>query len=138
MKNYFKHKLRGKNPIAVVGWVLFFTILFLGFIALVGYIFQLLWNGLMPDIFGLTTITYWQAVGLMLIAKLLFGGIGKGERKDKCCKDHSSKSWKKSNKKDFSKWDLYEEFWSEEGEQLYSDYVNKKTNTNTSELTNDV
>ena len=32
---------------------------------------QLLWNWLMPTIFGLPRITYWQAGGLMVMASLL-------------------------------------------------------------------
>src|SRR5436305_15128385 len=35
-----------------------------------------LWNLLMPDIFGLHPITFWQAVGLMALSWLLFGGLG--------------------------------------------------------------
>jgi hypothetical protein len=31
-----------------------------------------LWNLLMPDIFGLPTITFWQALGLMVLSTLLF------------------------------------------------------------------
>lgn len=34
----------------------------------------LLWNWLMPDIFGLPTITYWQAWGLCVMAHVLFKG----------------------------------------------------------------
>ena len=34
-----------------------------------------LWNGLMPTIFGLRTITYWQALGLMALSWILFGGL---------------------------------------------------------------
>ncbi|WP_258104918.1 hypothetical protein [Marinoscillum sp. MHG1-6] len=32
-----------------------------------------LWNWLMPEIFGLTTITFWQAFGLLLLSKIIFG-----------------------------------------------------------------
>lgn len=39
-------------------------------VALVMY----LWNWLMPVIFGLTKIGFWQAAGLLFLAKLLFGG----------------------------------------------------------------
>lgn len=35
-----------------------------------------LWNWLMPDIFGLHRISFWQAVGLMFLSWLLFGGLG--------------------------------------------------------------
>jgi hypothetical protein len=34
-----------------------------------------LWNFLMPAVFGLRLITFWQAVGLMLLGRLLFGGF---------------------------------------------------------------
>ena len=34
-----------------------------------------LWNALMPDIFGLRTITYWQALGLMVLSWILFRGF---------------------------------------------------------------
>src|SRR2546428_12136671 len=34
-----------------------------------------LWNGLMPSIFGLRAITYWQALGLMVLSWILFGGL---------------------------------------------------------------
>lgn len=33
-----------------------------------------LWNWLMPEIFGLHAITYWQAVGLLGLCWILFGG----------------------------------------------------------------
>ena len=36
-----------------------------------GFIVMLLWNWLMPVIFGLTTITIWQSFGLILLSSLL-------------------------------------------------------------------
>ena len=36
-----------------------------------GFIVMLLWNWLMPAIFGLTTITIWQAFGLVLLSNFL-------------------------------------------------------------------
>jgi hypothetical protein len=36
---------------------------------------MLLWNALLPQIFSLPVINYWQAVGLMLLARILFGGL---------------------------------------------------------------
>lgn len=41
-----------------------------------GWLVMILWNNLMPSLFGLTTISYWQSVGLLVLAKLLFGGFG--------------------------------------------------------------
>jgi hypothetical protein len=37
---------------------------------------MLLWNHLMPAIFGLPLISAWQALGLLVLSRLLFGGFG--------------------------------------------------------------
>jgi len=37
-----------------------------------------LWNALMPAIFGLTAISFWQAAGLLVLSRLLFGRLGWG------------------------------------------------------------
>ena len=44
-----------------------FVIVFFG----LGFIVMLLWNWLMPVIFGLTTITIWQSFGLILLSSFL-------------------------------------------------------------------
>jgi len=41
---------------------------------LLAWPFMLLWNWLMPMIFGLTTLTFWQSFGLMLLCSFLFKG----------------------------------------------------------------
>ncbi|MDR1938020.1 MAG: hypothetical protein LBQ73_05935 [Tannerellaceae bacterium] len=46
--------------------------------AALGSVVMLLWNALVPDIFGLATISFWQALGLFILARLLFGHIGRG------------------------------------------------------------
>ncbi len=44
-----------------------------------GGVVTLLWNALMPGIFGLHTITFWQALGLLILSKVFFGGFrGRG------------------------------------------------------------
>jgi hypothetical protein len=35
--------------------------------------FQFLWNITVPEIFGLRTITYWQAFRLLLMSSMIFG-----------------------------------------------------------------
>ena len=44
--------------------------------AVFGVVVMLLWNMLMPQIFALPFLNYWQAVGLLILARLLFGGLG--------------------------------------------------------------
>jgi hypothetical protein len=53
-----------------------FAIVLIIFIVVVGFGMSVLhlWNWLMPPIFGLHTITYWQAVGLLGLSWVLFGG----------------------------------------------------------------
>jgi len=41
-----------------------------------GVAVMLLWNALLPSIFALPQIGYLQAVGLLVLVRLLFGGIG--------------------------------------------------------------
>jgi hypothetical protein len=40
-----------------------------------GFVVKSLWNILIPPIFGWHTITFWQALGLFLLSKILFGGF---------------------------------------------------------------
>ena len=35
-----------------------------------------LWNWLMPAVFGLHAISYWQALGVLVLSKILFGSFG--------------------------------------------------------------
>lgn len=42
-----------------------------------GWILMLLWNWLIPSIFGLTEITYWQAVGITALLTFIGGFFGK-------------------------------------------------------------
>lgn len=38
---------------------------------------MLLWNALLPSIFGIVSINFWQAAGLMILSRLLLGGFGR-------------------------------------------------------------
>lgn len=48
----------------------------MAFVAVFGLAVMLLWNWLMPDLFGLQAISFWQAAGLLVLCKILFGGLG--------------------------------------------------------------
>lgn len=52
---------------------------------LFGLAVKSLWNWLMPDIFGLPQLGYWQSVGLVLLGHMLFGGGFRfGEHHHRC------------------------------------------------------
>ena len=46
-----------------------------------GFVTMHLWNWLMPAIFGLKTITFLQALGLLVLGKILFGGFHRQRRR---------------------------------------------------------
>jgi len=46
------------------------------FVFLFGELVMHLWNWLLPGLFGWHTISFWQALGLLLLSRILFGGIG--------------------------------------------------------------
>ena len=55
-------------PLAILGLVLF---VFIG-----GEVVRQLWNWLLPPLFGWRQITFWQAIGLLALCRILFGGFG--------------------------------------------------------------
>ncbi len=57
-------------PAAILGMVIF--------TAIGGVVVMLLWNWLAPALFGLRLITFWQAIGLLALCRILFGGFGLG------------------------------------------------------------
>jgi hypothetical protein len=121
MTNFLKHKIRRKSVGEIVGWVILIIVAATGLAILFGLLIMWLWNWLMPDLFGLAPITYWQAVGIFVLAKFLFGFGGGG-------KSHSSKKGgervcRKESKGEFSRWKHYDRFWEEEGDQAFKAYV---------------
>jgi hypothetical protein len=55
-------------PAAIVGMALF---IFVG-----GEIVKLLWNWLLPSLFGWRMITFWQGLGILVLCRILFGHHG--------------------------------------------------------------
>lgn len=56
---------------------LWHVLIFIAVVAAAIAIVMLLWNALIPSIIGWSAITYWQAAGLVILCKLLFGGLGR-------------------------------------------------------------
>jgi len=68
-----------------------FAIFGVGFAALLIFVVMSLWNWLMPEIFGLGSINYWKAAGLMALCFILFkswGSGGSNRRSDRKRKRH--------------------------------------------------
>jgi hypothetical protein len=121
----------GSKAVHVVGWV-FLGVAFAVVFALVfGIVVKLLWNWLMPAIFGLGEISYWQAFGIVILSKLLFGAFGHRH------KDHSNHfhkkfpDWKedfcaeRKNDEMIEGWRHYKQYWREEGKAAFEEYLHR-------------
>jgi len=47
-------------------------------VTVLGAVVMLLWNVLLPPLFGWPAITFWQALGLLLLSRILVGGLRGG------------------------------------------------------------
>lgn len=105
-------------------------------IVAIGYGFMSLWNWLIPSLFAGPVLTFWQAVGLIALSKILFGGCH-GNRKCKCCKTGGGKiraNWRSKweNMPDDKKEQMkaYCKSWSSKGEEGTTTKPEKDENSN--------
>jgi hypothetical protein len=55
------------------GWFFFFALMALIMVFLIGGLVMWLWNAILPKVLSVQPITYWQAVGLLVLSRILFG-----------------------------------------------------------------
>lgn len=65
--------------------LVFIPLFCIAFIVVFGGCVMLLWNWLMPVLLGLPAISFWQATGLLLLCRILFGGFGGGHHHGHGC-----------------------------------------------------
>lgn len=63
--------MRGRWIFRILRFAVILTVAFLA----IGFVVTRLWNFVMPPLFGFHVITFWQAVALAVLGKLLFGGF---------------------------------------------------------------
>lgn len=116
-----------KNSVKKGVKIFFFVLLGIAIAFLFGYIVMHLWNWLMPYLFGLPKVNYWQAFGILLLSKIIFGfgGGGGHDKKRKSKKKEFFRNRCGGMRRDFSEWEHYDDFWKEEGEQAYKNYVER-------------
>ena len=131
---------QGSKALRIVG----LTIAGVGFAVLFAFVFglvvKILWNWLMPAIFGLGEITFWQAFGIVLLAKLLFGaGHGHSHRnhngrfeshfKDRFKKFAHPEGVSREEGADVPgngrKWRHFRQYWKDEGQAAFESYVQR-------------
>jgi hypothetical protein len=63
--------MKRHRVLRILKFVLFAALFIAGF----SFIVMSLWNWLMPALFGWRLISYWQAMGILILSKILFGGF---------------------------------------------------------------
>jgi hypothetical protein len=53
-------------------------VMIIAFVFLGGLAVMLLWNAILPAVLGISVITFWQAIGILVLSKILFGGFRGG------------------------------------------------------------
>lgn len=128
------------------GWGIFWRVI-LGIIGAVvlaflfGYFIQLLWNWIMPVIFNLGKISYWQGFGIALLARLVFGSFGHnwghhGYRRHHFHRYPGHEYWEGDRdwgwesdwqpKGGWREWKYYKDYWKEEGKAAFEKYLEKR------------
>lgn len=63
--------------------VLFFASAALAYIFVFSALVYFLWNAILPKVSALREINYWQAMGILLLSKILFSSMSFGKHKEK-------------------------------------------------------
>src|SRR5215472_3276250 len=58
-----------------IGKIFLFTLAAVAFVTVFSFVVMQLWNWLGPALFGARMITFWQALGILVLSKILFGGF---------------------------------------------------------------
>jgi hypothetical protein len=64
-----------------IGWGVLGVLGFAVIAVLIGIAIMAIWNWIIPGLFSLPVISFYQALGLAVLSRLLFGGCGSGFRK---------------------------------------------------------
>jgi hypothetical protein len=109
-----------------------------------GWLVRYLWNWLMPGLFGLKMITYWQAFGIIILARLIVGGIGGHHSPHKKGppwhphyphENENCGEWAPAG--DHRNWRYYRDYWKERGRKDFEEYL-KETGRSTEQGTGPV
>lgn len=132
-------RTRAATAMAFFGMMIFRLCFIVVFSLALAVVVMWLWNWLIPGLFGLGLIGYWQAFGLMILSRLILGTIGPGsgihrpdsrrdrgdrfERHRSMCGDfgrhggvENAMTW----------WHNYKRFWRDEGKAAFDTYMKAK------------
>ena len=119
----------------VAVWIVLGILFFVVMAFVLGWVIQLLWNATIADMFGGPTISYWQAIGVFILAKILFGfGVGGSNSsgsKSRKKKEAEAVSAEPETMPDLAVDETFRKFWQEEGREAYEAFRTKGPGTET-------
>ncbi len=118
----------GARVARIIGMTIVGVIFAVLFALVFGLLVKVLWNWLMPMIFGLPEIGYWQAFGLVVLAKLLFGAFGhhRHDGPHDHFHRHIDARWHRWMGLDEPEdWKHYHRFWRDEGQAAFEAYLER-------------
>ena len=88
-------------PIKVVSMIALFIVIVVAASALVMF----LWNSILTEVTNVKPLSFWQALGLLLLAKILFGGFGRFMNPGKKSRRRGWKNpWMGMNREEKKEW----------------------------------
>lgn len=94
----------------IVTHIAFGLLLALSLALVFGYFVMLLWNAVLPGLISVHPITYWRSVGLLLLVRILVGGISHGRH------GHGHRGRREA-------WRAYDEWWKEVGKRSFEEFA---------------
>jgi len=92
---------------------------------LAAYVYRSIRNMVMPDLFGLKEITYWQAFALLILAKIFFGSFGRHSKGDHGSCGHGPWPGRRNGSMSRREKKQFERYWREEGKAAFGEYLKK-------------
>ena len=103
------------RPLRIAGHVFLGILLAAGFAFVFGYLTMVLWNAILPDISSLPPLTFWQAAGLLLLARLMTGRFSHGPGRRGFGRRHRNAGP-----------EVYAEWWQTEGEASFNAFARRR------------
>lgn len=115
------NRSKKRPPIAVM--ILFFIAVAMVIVTVLSTLVMYLWNTVLAEVVPVKVISFWQAMGILILTRILFGGFRMGSKN----RNYYKKEMKRSYQDKWASMDQTEKAKFKEG---WEDYCKKKGNNN--------
>ncbi len=127
-----RHNLKGsplRKVMVIIGFVLLGLVTVTALAAIFGLAVQWLWNTLMPEVFNLPEVSYWQAVGLFVLAHILFGSHSSYSGNNRSGHSRGEKHVHINDDGQHHNYDSLGAFWKEYGREAFNEWLSRNEST---------